>query len=117
MFSNGLFHHERGLVPRLCRGECGPKTAARSKKKQAVEARKELFSRGYFVLETLKECKAHLLVLDFPTDDCLRLVLTSCFACVTGENASETREVVAGIAGELLKEGARTWGLARGSAS
>ena len=105
VFSNGLFHHERGLVPRLCRGECGPKTAARSKKKQAVEARKELFSRGYFVLETLKECKAHLLVLDFPTDDCLRLVLTSCFACVTGENASETREVVAGIAGELLKEG------------
>ena len=76
-----------------------------------MEVRTELYHRGLFVLETLREVRALLLVLDFATEDCLCDTLEVLFGgLITEGNVSDVREVVMGLAGDLLVEGGRDLG-------
>ncbi|QDZ25770.1 hypothetical protein A3770_18p82880 [Chloropicon primus] len=118
VLSKGLFAKEGGLVARLCRslpaeGAVAARGKTPSKERRfpagrrddLEEAWSEVYDRGLFILDTLREVKALLLCLDFASDDCLCCVLESLFACITERNVSEIKGVVLEIAGELLEEG------------
>ena len=137
VFTRGLFSEDgtSALVTRLCLrppplspqpqpqeanqgGAKGKKTrGGRGKRKEedrgaaeAAAANAEVYQRGLFVLETLREVKACLLVLDLESEDSLCALLATLFRCVNARNVSDLREVVTGLAGEVMEEGAADLG-------
>ena len=92
VFVKGLFAQHGGIVPVLL-GSAGG------------HVDDNMYKRGVFLLETLREVKACLLVLDFHSDDALVCLISCLLESVDSDNISDTKDAIVLLLSEVLEEG------------